>query len=146
MCRGCLRLFRPSTSPTCFNIHSIWWSSVTGSSKVPLECTVTLHLMLQIGPRSILDRQGDWHLYTMHPMRSNLPLSLDARCVYSFNVDGRPSHLPSAQVESGFPIMHQVKVCLHVTDFSPFNSPFYLISIVFMKNGQNGLKPILSVF
>ena len=43
--------------------------------------------------------------------------------------------------------MHVVlKVCLHVTDFSLFNGLFYLISIVFMKNGQNGLKHILSVF
>ena len=45
---------------------------------------------------------------------------------------------------------HKVKVCLHVTDFSPlnapFNGPFYLISIVFMKNRQNGFQPILSVF
>ena len=25
LCRRCQRLFWPSTPPTCFNIHSIWW-------------------------------------------------------------------------------------------------------------------------
>ena len=43
-----------------------------------------------------------------------------------------------------------LKVCSHLTSFSPFNvspfnGPFFAstVSIVFMKNGQNGLKPIL---
>ena len=35
-----------------------------------------------------------------------------------------------------------LKVCLHMTSFSPFNAsfngPFFTVSIVFMKNGQNG--------
>ena len=50
-----------------------------------------------------------------------------------------------------------VKLCLHLTSFSPFNvspfnGPFFAstVSIVFMKNrqknGQNGFHPILPVF
>ena len=37
-----------------------------------------------------------------------------------------------------------------MTSFSPFNDsfngPFFTVSIVFMKNGQDGFQPILSVF
>ena len=55
-----------------------------------------------------------------------------------------------ALLSTGLVASLQLKVCLHVTDFSPFNAPFngpfYLISIVFMKNEQNGFRPILSVF
>ena len=51
-------------------------SASSGSGKVPLECIVTLHLTLLIGPRSILERQGERHLYTMDLMRSNLTLPL----------------------------------------------------------------------
>ena len=43
-----------------------------------------------------------------------------------------------------------LKVCSHLMSFNaPFNGPFFwvsTVSIVFMKNRQNGLQPILSVF
>ena len=69
--------------------------------------------------------------------------------VYSHLPDFSPSFAPFKRAVLDAPL-NGLKVCLHMMSFGPFNTPFngpfFTVSLVLMKNGQNGFQPILSVF